>query len=197
MDLGHGFIPRLDARNYKAVERCLARDGPGMFHEGLDLPWVIVEGPWAVDRGTSTLELCRARGWSYLVDTQAWRYHDPRTFEVEKFATTPSAPRSPSAVPTPEPFDTSSRLTSPSRPPSAQRRSCCPDRPTQPRRRRERHHARPPRRRPQGCIPRASPLLRLSGSAYRCDGRRPSTRRRSTPVAYRGVPAAHPREPAA
>jgi len=95
MDLGHGFIPRLDARNYKAVERCLARDGPGMFHEGLDLPWAILEGPWAVDRGTSTLELCRDRGVSYLVDTQAWRYHDPRTFEVEKFATTPSAPPQP------------------------------------------------------------------------------------------------------
>lgn len=119
MDLGHGFIPRLDARNYKAVERCLARDGPGMFHEGLDLPWAIVEGPWAVDRGGSTLELCRDRGVSYLVDTQAWRYHDRRTFEVEKFATTPSAPAQPSAVPTPEPFGASLRPTSPSRPPSA------------------------------------------------------------------------------
>ncbi len=43
MDLGHGFIPRLEARNYMAVERCLARDGPGMFHEGLDLPWGVVE----------------------------------------------------------------------------------------------------------------------------------------------------------
>ncbi|WP_208026750.1 hypothetical protein [Rhabdothermincola sediminis] len=30
MDLGHGFIPRVDARNYKAVERCLTRDGPGL-----------------------------------------------------------------------------------------------------------------------------------------------------------------------
>lgn len=28
MDFGHGFIPRVDARNYKAVERCLTRDGP-------------------------------------------------------------------------------------------------------------------------------------------------------------------------
>lgn len=61
MDLGHGFIPRLDAWNYKAVERCLARDGPGMFHERLDLPWAILEGPWAADRGTSTLELWPGR----------------------------------------------------------------------------------------------------------------------------------------
>lgn len=38
MDLGHGIIRRVDARNYKAVERCLTRDGPGLFHEGLDMP---------------------------------------------------------------------------------------------------------------------------------------------------------------
>ena len=25
-----------------------------------------------------------------LIDTQAWRYHDPRTFLVEKFATPPT-----------------------------------------------------------------------------------------------------------
>jgi len=29
MDLGHGLIPRIDARNYKAVERCLMRAGLG------------------------------------------------------------------------------------------------------------------------------------------------------------------------
>lgn len=47
MDLGHGFIPRIDARNYKAVERCLTRDGPGLFHEALNLPWAVLEGTWA------------------------------------------------------------------------------------------------------------------------------------------------------
>jgi hypothetical protein len=36
MDLGHGFLPRIDARNYKAVERCLPRDGPGLFNVDLD-----------------------------------------------------------------------------------------------------------------------------------------------------------------
>jgi hypothetical protein len=35
MDLGHGFLPRIDARNYKAVERCLPRGGPGLFSVGL------------------------------------------------------------------------------------------------------------------------------------------------------------------
>lgn len=95
MDLGHGFIPRVDARNYKAVERCLTRDGPGLFHEALDLPWAVLEGPWALQHGAATLELCRDRGVSFLVDTQAWRYRDARTFLVDKFTSPPYAPASP------------------------------------------------------------------------------------------------------
>lgn len=95
MDLGHGFIPRIDARNYKAVERCLTRDGPGLFHEALELPWTVLEGPWALQHGAATLELCRDRGVSVLVDTQAWRYHDARTFLVDKFTAPPYAPGSP------------------------------------------------------------------------------------------------------
>jgi hypothetical protein len=98
MDLGHGFIPRIDARNYKAVERCLPRDGPGLFSSGLDLPWAILEGPWALRHGASTIELCRDRGVSFLIDTQAWRYRDPRTFTVEKFRATPYAPPGPLAA---------------------------------------------------------------------------------------------------
>jgi hypothetical protein len=83
MDLGHGFLPRIDARNYKAVERCLPRDGPGLFNVGLDLPWVVLEGPWALQHGASTIELCRDRGVSFLVDTQAWpRPADLRRREV-------------------------------------------------------------------------------------------------------------------
>jgi len=98
MDFGHGFLPRIDARNYKAVERCLPRDGPGLFSVGIDLPWAILEGPWALQHGAPTIELCRDRGVSLLVDTQAWRYHDPRTFLVEKFTTTPYAPAGPLAA---------------------------------------------------------------------------------------------------
>jgi hypothetical protein len=48
MDFGHGSLPRIDAENYKAVERCLPRDGPGLFSVGLDLPWASLEGPWAL-----------------------------------------------------------------------------------------------------------------------------------------------------
>ena len=65
------------------------------FNVGLDLPSAILEGPWALQHGAPTIELCRARGVSFLADTQAWRYHDPRTFLVEKFTTTPYAPAGP------------------------------------------------------------------------------------------------------
>ena len=98
MDRGHGFLPRIDARNYKAIERCLPRDGPGLFNVGLDLPWVILEGPWALQHGSSTIEMCRDRGVSFLVDTQAWRYRDSRTFLVDKFKATPYAPAGPLAA---------------------------------------------------------------------------------------------------
>ncbi len=90
MDLGHGFLPRIDARNFKAVERCLLRDGPTLFHEALDLPWVTLEGPWSLQRGSATIELFRDRNVKYLIDTQAWRYRDERTFAVDKFTSAPS-----------------------------------------------------------------------------------------------------------
>jgi len=95
VNLGHGYIPRIDGRNFKAVERCLPRDGPGLFHEGLDLPWAVLEAPWALIQGTATREFCRDRGVATIVDTQAWRYRDSRTFAVEKFAAAPYAPSSP------------------------------------------------------------------------------------------------------
>jgi hypothetical protein len=95
MELGHGFLPRVDARNFKAVERCLSRDGPSLFHEALDLPWVILEGPWSLQRGSATIEFCRNRSVQFLVDAQTWRYRDARTFSVEKFACVPYAPPAP------------------------------------------------------------------------------------------------------
>jgi hypothetical protein len=95
MDLGHGFLPRIDSRNFKAVERCLLRDGPTLFHQALDLPWVTLEGPWSLQRGSATIELFRDRNVKYLIDTQAWRYRDERTFAVDKFTSAPYAPPAP------------------------------------------------------------------------------------------------------
>jgi len=93
MDLGHGLLPRVDARNYKAVERCLPSDGPNLFHEGLDLGWAVLEGPWAIERGDATVQMCKDRAVAFFVDTQAWRYWGQRTFVTEKFTAVPYAPQ--------------------------------------------------------------------------------------------------------
>jgi len=95
MDLGHGLLPRVDARNYKAVERCLPSDGPSLFHEGLDLGWAVLEGPWALERGDATVQMCKDRGVAFFVDTRAWRYWDHRTFVTEKFTAVAYAPPRP------------------------------------------------------------------------------------------------------
>ena len=72
MGLGHGLPPGIDARNYKAVERCLPRDGdcstsvstcPGRSSKALGAP-----------SRRPTIELCRDGGGSFLVDAQAWRF---------------------------------------------------------------------------------------------------------------------------
>ena len=68
---------------------------PGAVQRRSRPAWAILEGPWALQHGASTIELCRDRGVSFLVDTQPWRYHDHRTFLVEKFTTTPYAPDGP------------------------------------------------------------------------------------------------------
>jgi hypothetical protein len=95
IEFGHGFLPRADARNYKAVERCLPTDGPNLFHEGLDLGWAVLEGPWAIQHGDATVQMCKERQVSFFVGTQAWRYWDERTFVTEKFTAVPYAPRRP------------------------------------------------------------------------------------------------------
>jgi len=95
MELGHGFLLRIDAQNYKAVERCLASGSDNLFQAGLDLPWAIAEGPWAEVNGQSLLSSCRERGTKVLIDTEAWRYREPATFSVPKLIDVSHAPRSP------------------------------------------------------------------------------------------------------
>lgn len=65
------------------------------------MPWAVLEGPWALQHGAATLELCRDRRVSVLVDTQAWRYRDTRTFLVDKFTAPPYAPTSPISLSAP------------------------------------------------------------------------------------------------
>ncbi len=42
--------------------------------------------------------MCRDRGVSFFVDSQTWRYRDPRTFLVDKLKATPYAPAGPLAA---------------------------------------------------------------------------------------------------
>ena len=59
LDFGHGFVPRIASQNYKAVDRCL---GPDMLLDApLDLPWAIVDAPWA-EKNQDFLASLRAHG---------------------------------------------------------------------------------------------------------------------------------------
>jgi hypothetical protein len=92
LHLASGFLPRVDRRNHRGVERTLAvASSQTLFGGNLELPWLLAEGPWASD-APPLLDHRREFGFRFLVDTQAWRYCHAETFEVEKFRTAPWAP---------------------------------------------------------------------------------------------------------
>ncbi len=44
LNFGHGFVPRIDKRNWSGVDRALALGGPPgclPLGDGVDLPWAI------------------------------------------------------------------------------------------------------------------------------------------------------------
>ena len=92
MHWGHGFLPRIHAGNAAAVDRCL--EPPMLDGSLLDLPWALVEAPWAL-RKPALLDHLRSYRTQLLVDTQAWRYREEDTFSVRKFADVPYAPKEP------------------------------------------------------------------------------------------------------
>lgn len=84
LNFGHGFIPRIGEDNYKAVDLCVGP--PDLFSsETLELPWAIVDGPWA-ESHPHLLDVLRANGTRMLFDTMAWRYRFDRSFEMPKLA---------------------------------------------------------------------------------------------------------------
>lgn len=92
LHLASGFLPRVDRRNHRGVERTLAlASSQTLFGGNLELPWLLAEGPWASD-APPLLEHRHELGFRLLVDTQAWRYCHAETFAVEKFRTAPWAP---------------------------------------------------------------------------------------------------------
>lgn len=92
MNWGHGFLPRIHAGNYRAVDRSL--EPPTLDGSNLELPWAIVEAPWAAKK-PALLEHLREYGTQVLIDTQAWRYREAETFSVAKFRAMPTAPDEP------------------------------------------------------------------------------------------------------
>lgn len=93
MEFGHGFVPRIDVGNYKALDRVL---GPRSLFDPvqLDLQWVILDGSWVYSQG-ELLQRLQAAGIRYLVDTSAWRFQSESAFEVNKLTAMGHAPQQP------------------------------------------------------------------------------------------------------
>ncbi len=89
--LGHGFIPRVDQGNYRALARAL---GPRTLFdaEPVSLPWVILDGAW-VSTSRDILTMLRSAGTKYLIDTSPWRFQDDSAFNVARLGNLPHAPR--------------------------------------------------------------------------------------------------------
>jgi hypothetical protein len=90
---GHGFIPRLTARNRSGVMRALApADLTG--GEPINMPWAVVDAATAI-ADPALMTILREAGTNRLVDTEAWRYSDARTWQVDRWATLPHTPAAP------------------------------------------------------------------------------------------------------
>lgn len=89
---GDGFIPRVNARSRQGVMQAL---GPSdLFTEStLSIPYVLVDTRLTMEDSELATGF-RDRNVSIIVDTQAWRYSDPRTWS-SKWSTFPYAPTRP------------------------------------------------------------------------------------------------------
>lgn len=99
LNFGHGFIPRIASQNYKAVDRCLGPDT--LLDAPLDLPWAIVDAPWA-EKNQNFLASLRAHGTKVLLDGSCWRYRYGPTFDVGTMAKASWAPPGPLTADAPE-----------------------------------------------------------------------------------------------
>lgn len=90
LDLGHGFVPRIDQSNYRALGRAL---GPRSLFDPseLRLPWLLLDGSW-VSTNLDLLGQLRTAGTNYLVDTAAWRFQDASAQNVTKLIALDHAP---------------------------------------------------------------------------------------------------------
>src|SRR5438046_2877427 len=98
MDFGHGFVPRLDKRNWAGVERALGPPGRLPLDEAVDLPWVIVDLAWVTGK-PSVVEALHAHGVKVIADSSAWRYREYATFSIDAMSRAPYAPSDPIGAP--------------------------------------------------------------------------------------------------
>lgn len=94
MDLGHGFVPRVDKRNWSGIDRARGPPGRLPLDDPLDLQWVIVDLSWALAK-PSIIDALHAHGLKAIGDPSAWRYREHTTFTIETMATAPYAPTAP------------------------------------------------------------------------------------------------------
>lgn len=99
LNFGHGFIPRIGSQNYKAVDRCLGPDS--LFDAPVELPWAIVEAPWA-EKNQDFLASLGEQGTRILLDDSGWRYRYAPTFDVATMAKASWAPDAPLTTNNPE-----------------------------------------------------------------------------------------------
>lgn len=90
---GHGFLPRVTDKNRAGVARALSPSDL-LGGDPPPVPWVVVDGPSANADPTLAAGL-RDHGCSRLVDTQAWRFGLPLTWEMPKWTSLPYTPPSP------------------------------------------------------------------------------------------------------
>lgn len=94
LDFGHGFVPRIDKRNWTGVDSALGPPGRLPFEDPLDLAWGIVDLALAHRKPTVVTDL-HAHGVKVLADSSAWRYRESSTFAVEAMMSLPYAPPEP------------------------------------------------------------------------------------------------------
>lgn len=95
---GHGFVPRIDKRNWTGVDRALGPPGRLPLGDGVDLPWAIVDHAYAHVRPEMAQAL-RDHEVQVLYDSSAWRYREAATFSIESMTKAPYAPSHPIEVP--------------------------------------------------------------------------------------------------
>ena len=94
MDFGHGFLPRIDKRNWTGVDRALGPPGRLPLGDGVELDWAIVDHAYAKAKPSMAAALA-SHGIKTIVDSSAWRYREQPTFDVDAMASAPYAPASP------------------------------------------------------------------------------------------------------